>query len=166
MFTVTPVPQGRILRRCSGASVRVSWERMFVAKGIKRPPEQIIEALRRRGDGASTYEIARALDLPQTTVAYRDQLRSRLSARDCRRPRRHRRRYPRVSAHQSRRGRRGRCSEYPRYQFSNRSEDIRRLFTQTCDQVGVEGRRWGRWHISVARRDSVAKLDRMVGPKR
>lgn len=54
---------------------------------------------------------------------------------------------------------------YPRYQFSNRSADIRRLFTDALDELGVEWRPWGRFHISVARRDSVALLDQHVGPK-
>ena len=59
----------------------------------------------------------------------------------------------------------GRDYAYPRYQFSNRSADIKRLFTDTCDLLGVEWRPWGRHHISVARRDSVALLDEFVGPK-
>ena len=59
----------------------------------------------------------------------------------------------------------GRWYEYPRYQFSSRSDDIRRLFTDACDRIGVAWRPWGRWHISVARRASVARLDEFVGPK-
>jgi hypothetical protein len=59
----------------------------------------------------------------------------------------------------------GRDYAYPRYQFSNRSEDIRRLFTATCDQLGIAWRPWGRFHISVAKRDAVAALDRFIGPK-
>jgi hypothetical protein len=59
----------------------------------------------------------------------------------------------------------GRDYAYPRYQFSNRSDDIRRLFTDTCDLLEIEWRRWGRWHISVAKRDSVACLDQSVGLK-
>jgi hypothetical protein len=59
----------------------------------------------------------------------------------------------------------GRYYEYPRYQFSNKSADIRRLFTDVCDLVGVAWRPWGRYHISVARRDAVALLDEFVGPK-
>jgi hypothetical protein len=59
----------------------------------------------------------------------------------------------------------GRDYEYPRYQFSNRSDDIRRIFTDACDLLDVAWRPWGRWHISVARRDSVAKLDEFVGLK-
>jgi hypothetical protein len=59
----------------------------------------------------------------------------------------------------------GRDYEYPRYQFSNRSEDIKRLFTDTCDGLGIEWRHWGQYHISVARRASVARLDEFVGPK-
>jgi hypothetical protein len=59
----------------------------------------------------------------------------------------------------------GKDYAYPRYQFSNRSEDIRRLFTDTCDRLGVEWRPWSRYHISVARRASVALLDSFIGPK-
>ena len=59
----------------------------------------------------------------------------------------------------------GRDYAYPRYQFSNRSDDIRALFTGTCDRLGIEWRRWGRWHVSVARRASVARMDEFVGPK-
>lgn len=59
----------------------------------------------------------------------------------------------------------GKDYAYPRYQFSNRSDDIRKLFTDTCDQLGVEWRRWTRYHVSVARRESVAKLDSFIGPK-
>jgi hypothetical protein len=59
----------------------------------------------------------------------------------------------------------GKGYAYPRYQFSNRSADIRRIFTDTCDLLGIAWRPWGRWHISVARRESVAKLDEFVGLK-
>jgi hypothetical protein len=59
----------------------------------------------------------------------------------------------------------GRDYAYPRYQFSNRSDDIRRIFTDACDLLQIDWRPWGRWHISVARRDSVAKLDEFVGLK-
>lgn len=59
----------------------------------------------------------------------------------------------------------GRDYSYPRYQFSSRSDDIRQLFTRACDQLGVSWRPWGRWHISVARRDAVRLLDAHVGPK-
>lgn len=60
----------------------------------------------------------------------------------------------------------GRDYSYPRYQFSSRSDDIRELFTSTCDLLEIAWRPWGRWHISVARRDAVARLDEFVGPKR
>jgi len=55
---------------------------------------------------------------------------------------------------------------YPRYEFSNRSDDIRALFCEYCDKVGVDWRRMNRWTISVARRESVALMDRHIGPKR
>lgn len=59
----------------------------------------------------------------------------------------------------------GRDYSYPRYQFSSRSGDIRRIFTDTCDLTGIAWRPWGRWHISVARREAVGLLDEHVGPK-
>jgi hypothetical protein len=59
----------------------------------------------------------------------------------------------------------GREYSYPRYQFSNRSDDIRGLFTDACDRLGVRWRPWTRYHISVAQRESVALLDEFVGPK-
>lgn len=63
------------------------------------------------------------------------------------------------------RGKNGQRYEYPRYQFTNRSEDIRALFARACDVVGVEWRRMNRYNIAVSRRDSVALLDTFVGPK-
>jgi hypothetical protein len=59
----------------------------------------------------------------------------------------------------------GKDYAYPRYQFSSRSDDIRKLFTDTCDKLGIEWRPWTRYHVSVARRESVALLDTFVGPK-
>jgi hypothetical protein len=59
----------------------------------------------------------------------------------------------------------GRDYAYPRYQFSNRSDDIRRLFTETCDRIGVAWRPWGPYHVSIARREAVATLDTFIGPK-
>jgi hypothetical protein len=60
----------------------------------------------------------------------------------------------------------GKDYAYPRYQFSNRSDDIRKLFTDACEKLGIEWRQWTRYHVSVARRDSVALLDSFIGPKR
>jgi hypothetical protein len=60
----------------------------------------------------------------------------------------------------------GKTYEYPRYEFSNRSADIRRIFCDACDQLGVEWRVMTRFVISIARRASVAKLDTFIGPKR
>lgn len=60
---------------------------------------------------------------------------------------------------------RGRSYTYPRYQFSNRSSEIRQIFCNACDALGVEWRPWGRWNISVARRAAVETLDLHVGLK-
>ena len=54
---------------------------------------------------------------------------------------------------------------YPRYHFSNRSDDIRAIFAEACRRLGIACRSNNRWNLSVARRDSVAKLDKFVGPK-
>lgn len=60
---------------------------------------------------------------------------------------------------------RGRDYEYPRYMFSNRSADIRRIFTDACDRAGIEWKQSYEWIISVSRRDAVAKMDRFIGHK-
>jgi hypothetical protein len=61
---------------------------------------------------------------------------------------------------------RGKQYAYPRYQFCNVSEDIKRIFCDACDALGIEWRRMNAKNISVARRASVARLDEFVGPKR
>jgi hypothetical protein len=60
---------------------------------------------------------------------------------------------------------RGRRYAYPRYFFSNESDDIRALFIAACEQLGVSARHNRRNSVSVAKRESVAILDRIVGPK-
>jgi hypothetical protein len=59
----------------------------------------------------------------------------------------------------------GRTYRYPRYLFSNASDDIRGLFCRSLDQLGIPWRRMNARNVSVARRDAVAKLDAFVGPK-
>jgi hypothetical protein len=56
--------------------------------------------------------------------------------------------------------------EYPRYFFSNRSADIRSLFCEYCERLGIRWSQSNSRNISIAHRDSVARLDRFVGPKR
>ncbi|MEV5753401.1 helix-turn-helix domain-containing protein [Actinoallomurus sp. NPDC052308] len=55
--------------------------------------------------------------------------------------------------------------EYPRYFFTNESADIRRLFTDSLDRLGIAWKQSNRKTISVARREAVARLDEFVGPK-
>ncbi|MEU1039330.1 helix-turn-helix domain-containing protein [Streptomyces sp. NPDC005907] len=59
--------------------------------------------------------------------------------------------------------------EYPRYFFTNVSDDIRRLYTDTLDKLGVAWthctRHGNAYNISVARRNDVARMDAHVGPK-
>jgi hypothetical protein len=54
--------------------------------------------------------------------------------------------------------------EYPRYFFSNLSEDIRRLFCETCEQLGIRWTQSNHRNISVSHRHSVAEVDVFVGP--
>jgi hypothetical protein len=55
--------------------------------------------------------------------------------------------------------------DYPRWQFSNRSEDILGLCGNALDLADIAWRRSGPWTISVSRRDAVESLDRLIGPK-
>jgi hypothetical protein len=60
---------------------------------------------------------------------------------------------------------RGKDYEYPRYVFSNRSADIRGIFTDACARAGIEWRQSNDWTISVSRRESVEKMDQFIGPR-
>jgi hypothetical protein len=61
-------------------------------------------------------------------------------------------------------GRVGRYA-YPRYFFTNYSEDIRRIFRDHCDLLGIRWSQSNPRNISVAHRTSVGLLDSFVGPK-
>jgi hypothetical protein len=54
---------------------------------------------------------------------------------------------------------------YLRYEFSNRSSDILRIFCGACDAFGIRWTQATAIHISIARAPDVAKLDTVVGPK-
>jgi hypothetical protein len=62
----------------------------------------------------------------------------------------------------------GRVAEYayPRYFFSNQSADIRGLFCEYCERLGIHWTQSNPRNISVSHRESVARLDKFVGPKR
>jgi hypothetical protein len=56
-------------------------------------------------------------------------------------------------------------TDYVRYLFSNKSDDIRRIFCVACADLGLS---WThpRWDtISIARRRDTALLDEVIGPK-
>ena len=55
---------------------------------------------------------------------------------------------------------------YPRYFFSNLSEDIRRIFCEHCELVGIRWTQSNPRNISISHRKSVALLDEFIGPKR
>ena len=62
----------------------------------------------------------------------------------------------------------GRVAEYayPRYFFSNLSADIRGLFCEACDRLGVRWTQSNARNISVSHRRSVAVFEELVGEKR
>jgi hypothetical protein len=55
---------------------------------------------------------------------------------------------------------------YPRYQFSNNSEDIRRIFCDACERYGVSWRQMNWKTIAVSKKTDVARFDEIIGPKR
>ena len=61
-------------------------------------------------------------------------------------------------------GRLGRYA-YPRYFFTNLSADIRRIFCEHCELLGIRWTQSNARNISVSHRDSVALLDEFIGPK-
>src|SRR5829696_3707741 len=62
----------------------------------------------------------------------------------------------------------GRTQEYayPRYFFSNESADIRAIFCEHAEVLGVRWSQSNRRNISISDKKSVAILDEVVGPKR
>ena len=60
---------------------------------------------------------------------------------------------------------RGRRYDYPRYSFSNASDDIRRIFTDALDRLHVHWTQPSARVISIARRADVGFLDTFIGPK-
>ncbi len=53
-----------------------------------------------------------------------------------------------------------------RYHFSNRSEDIKRIYCESLDALGIRWTRPCDMQIAVYRKASAAMLDEFVGPKR
>jgi hypothetical protein len=62
----------------------------------------------------------------------------------------------------------GRVAEYSyiRYFFTNLSADIRQIFIDHCGLLGIRVTQSNPRNLSVSHRDSVAILERIVGPKR
>lgn len=56
--------------------------------------------------------------------------------------------------------------DYPRWQFTNVSADIRDLCCWALDLADVAWRQSNHDTISVSRREAVARLDELIGPKR
>lgn len=58
-----------------------------------------------------------------------------------------------------------RTYRYPRYEFTNRSEDIKCIFCDACDRIGIRWRVMNAMTISIARRESVEHMDEFIGQK-
>lgn len=58
----------------------------------------------------------------------------------------------------------GRGWRHPRYAFSNLSQDIRMIFVNACDLLGLRWTTSGRT-VYVSRKDDVRKMDLFIGPK-
>jgi hypothetical protein len=56
--------------------------------------------------------------------------------------------------------------EYPRWQFVNESAEIMTWCRDALDLVEIPWRQTSRRTLSVSRRDAVALLDELIGPKR
>jgi hypothetical protein len=58
----------------------------------------------------------------------------------------------------------GRAWRHPRYSFRNLSSDIRLIFTNGCDELGL---RWtdSGTTVYVSRMADVARMDEFIGPK-
>lgn len=54
---------------------------------------------------------------------------------------------------------------YPRYHFTNASDDIRLLFTDSCDLLEIRWTQTNRRIVAVSRREDVTFLDTFIGPK-
>ena len=52
-----------------------------------------------------------------------------------------------------------------RYFFSNLSADIRRIFVNHCDLLGIRVTQSNHRNLTVSHRNSVAILEQIVGPK-
>jgi hypothetical protein len=61
----------------------------------------------------------------------------------------------------------GRVADYSyvRYFFSNLSADIRRIFREHCELLGIRVTQSNHRNLTVSHRDSVAVLEDLVGPK-
>ena len=59
----------------------------------------------------------------------------------------------------------GRRWRHPRYGFTNVSTDIKHIFCETCDLLGLRWTKSGPKTIYVSRKADVARMDEFIGPK-
>jgi hypothetical protein len=142
MEAIFPTQSANRLRRRACQCVEISmyskhWLCLFPQHGVGRKHHRVIEL--------STWQ--RAI----VEQAREQFLRGLIHSDGCR-----------IVAHERQAGRE---RDAPRYVFSNRSEDIKRLFCENCDALGIRWTRPSDREIAIYRLASVATMDRFVGPK-
>jgi hypothetical protein len=128
-------------------------------RGVTHPGELITTALELSALGFSDYEVARRLGVSRSTV-WNWRRNGRPTGRHPYRPGLALSR-PLNAAAYSYLGR----YAYPRHFFTNSLADIRRIFCEHCELLGIRWSQSNSRNISVSHRDSVAVLDSFVGPK-
>jgi hypothetical protein len=105
---------------------------------------------------AQPHDRAGRLQREITTAHPRELLRGLIHSDGCRTMNRFKTKLPsgRVAAY-----------EYSRYFFSNLSEDIRGIFCEHCELLGIRWTQSNPRNISISRRKSVALMDEFIGPK-
>jgi hypothetical protein len=139
---ITPrryMPKENLIRVLASSTL---WREVFPQHGPGRKHERKIELVEWQ------QEIA--------TVFPRELLRGLIHSDGCRTMNRFRTKLPsgRIAPY-----------EYPRYFFSNLSEDIRRIFCEHCELLGIRWTQSNPRNSSVSHRDSVALMDEFIGPK-
>jgi hypothetical protein len=143
--TMPGIPTRRYLPTDNAVRVvasTVAWREAFPQHGPGRKHERTIELV----------EWQRGI----TSVFPRELLRGLIHSDGCRTMNRFKTKLPsgRVAAY-----------EYPRYFFSNLSHDIRRIFCEHCELLGIRWTQSNPRNISISHRKSVALMDEFIGPK-
>jgi len=142
METVWPTARTFRVYRCGGGCVEVGmrsrhWPCLFPQHGLGRKHERAIVLAAWQRDAVDRYVESFLRGLIHTDGC-------RFVARD-------------VSG--------GKTREYVRYSFSNRSDDIKAMFSDACRALGIHCAPAGSREIAISRRADVLRMEEFVGPK-